>query len=476
MTIRSTTRPPTPLLAGTAIVLMFGVALARGVTPFAEPDLWWHLRVGEHILATGEINGTDPWARFATHPYTATQWLAEVAAAACYRWFGMGAIVWLRSLAIIAMTLLVYAASRRFAGRLPSALAASVAILASGASLNPRPQLVSFVLFAAAVYAWLGTARDLRPRWWLVPMFWIWACCHGLWGFGLLLGVLTTTALLVDRRVVITRSAALRLGGLNLASCAAVACTPLGPGLLVTPFRVANNASWIADEWQATPVSNPYSITAVAAILITATLWMRKARPRPLWQMAFLGLAAALTLWMWRLVPLGSILAAPILASALNEGLLSRPERASRSERLGLGFGTLAAALVATLVSIASGSHASQFPQAIGSIDKSLDRVPEKSVIFADFGISGWLLWTHPQLVPVADLRMELYGEKHLRDYIAASQARPGWETFVASTTAEYALEANDSPLADALIHRKGWSVVAKSKDFTLLKAPGAGE
>ncbi len=67
-------------------------------------------------------------------------------------------------------------------------LAASVAtvftVLAAAASLTSRPQLVCFVLLPVVLAAWLQTERDLKPRWWLVPLMWVWSLCHGFWFLG----------------------------------------------------------------------------------------------------------------------------------------------------------------------------------------------------------------------------------------------------------------------------------------------------
>ncbi|QGN56698.1 hypothetical protein [Nostocoides sp. HKS02] len=331
-----TTGRRTPaFLTVTAVGLMFLVAIARGLSPFSEPDVWWHLRVGEQILDTHQIYGPDPWARFAGGPYLATQWLPEAVAAQAYRWAGLGAVPWLRTVSILLLAAVVYAAARRLSGRLPAALATGVAILGASGSLNPRPQLVSFVLFAAVIGAWLRTAEDRRPRWWLVPLYWLWACCHGLWMFGILVGVVTAVCLVLqqpDHR----RALAWRLAAVNVASAAAVAVTPLGPRLLLAPFTVANNAASIADEWAATPLNNAFSITAVAAIIVTAVCWLLRPWPRPSWQYAWLALSAALTLAMWRLVPLGAILCAPLLAGALQSMLGATRERVDRRERVGL--------------------------------------------------------------------------------------------------------------------------------------------
>lgn len=468
-------RVSSPALTVGAMFLMFTFAVLIGVTPFAEPDFWWHLRVGEHILDTGQIHGRDPWARFADRPYMATQWLPEAVTAAAYRVFGLGAVLWLRTAAIVAMTVVVYLSCRRFAGRLPAALAAGFAIMGAGASLNPRPQLISFVFFAITMYAWLATTRDLRPRWWLVPLFWVWASSHGLWMFGILLGLVVTAALVADPRIALSRRQALQLVAVNVVSCFAIALTPLGPGLLSAPLTVANTASGIAEEWYPTPLNNAFSITTVSVIVATAILWVRRPQRRPLWQLALLALSAGLTLWMWRLVPLGSILGAPLFASALSEHLPARREGFSRMEKKAILAGTLTALVVAAGAAATSlGERAARYPESMSRISAALREVPSQSVIFADFGVSGWLLWNHPTLTPVMDLRMEMYPADHVAGYIRASAAKPGWDRFVAGTGATYALVERKSAISDALKQRKEWRVIASSPMFLLLEAPEA--
>lgn len=461
------------MLTLTAIGLMLLVALVRGLAPFAEPDVWWHLRVGEHILDTHQIYGRDPWARFAGSPYEATQWLTEAVAAQAYRWGGLGAILWLRTVSILVMALLVYAAARRLAGRLPAALATGVAVLGASASLNPRPQLVSFVFFALTMLAWLGTASDRRPRWWLVPLHWLWACSHGLWMFGIGLGLVTSLCLLTQPTPDRKRLAA-HLAALNVGTVIAVSVTPLGPRLLTAPFTVANNAASIAEEWAATPLSNAFSITTMTAILATVVCWVMRPARRPLWQYAWLALAGALTLYMWRLVPLGAILAAPLLASALQSVMTGAREAVRRRERIGLLGAAGAAVAVAALVCAGpAGPRAFGYPLGMTRIDRALGAAPAHTVVMADFGVSGWLLWTHPELVPAADLRMEMYPTAYLHSYISAGNADPGWQAFVDHIGARYALVERTSAIGDALVHERHWTAVATSPMFVLLRAPG---
>jgi hypothetical protein len=459
-------------VVGYAVALLVGFAFGTG--RFAEVDTWWHLRVGQHILDTHQLRGTDPWAAFAVHPYTATQWLPEAVAAWLVDHTGMGAVVWLRSLASLTLVVLLYLTARQSAGRLTSSAAAAVAMLGCGAGLNPRPQLVSFLCFAVVVLAWSRTLRDGRPRWWLIPVFWLWGCSHGLWTFGLLVSGVFLAAIVLDPATRPDRRRSGQLVGLVAACAAVLALTPLGPALLLTPFDVAANAAGLAEEWRATPVNNIFALAALGMGIATALAWLlTRHRPRP-WELAQLTLSLALTLVMWRLVPLGAILAAPLLATALQPLVGRAREGWSRRERRAVLASWAAALALATALAAGSvGATAQQFPGKVGTVDAALAELPAGTVVMDDFGLSGWLLWKHPSLKPVIDLRVELYSPEHIAAYRRTERVEPGWQDLLTKTRASYAVLRTDSALRGALQDRLGWSAVATGGDYTVLRAPG---
>ena len=191
--------------------------------------------------------------------------------------------------------------------------------------------------------------------------------------------------------------------------------------------------------------------------------------------MVVLAFAGFCTLWMWRLVPLGSIAAAPMFATALEQRLPLGREAFDSAERRQVACGTILAGTMAVLLCATDiGTNAARYPGTMTEIETALRVAPAKSVVYTDFGISGWLLWRHPELVPAADLRMEIYSADHLRNYIAAGEVRPGWRDFFAASGARYAVVETDSALGDALQHRLRWELVAISPQFILLSAPGA--
>ena len=467
------TRSFSRILGVLAYAVALVVGLGFGAGRYHEVDTWWHLRVGQHILDTHELRGPDPWAAFAAHPYTATQWLPEAVTAWLVDQTGMGALVWLRCLASVSLVVLLYLTGRQSAGRLAASAAAALGVLACGAGLNPRPQLVSFVCFAVVVLAWSRTVRDGRPRWWLIPVFWLWACSHGLWTVGLAVSAAFVAALVIDPATRPNLRGSAQHIGLVAACTAVVALTPLGPALLLSPFDVAANAAGVAEEWRATPVNNVFAIAALAMGTGTAFLWLlARYRPR-LWESAQLLMSLSLTLAMWRLVPLGAILAAPLLATAL-QAAIARPREgwSERERRTVAASWALALVLGAGIAAGPGGAAAQQFPGDVGALDSALADLPDGTVVLDDFGLSGWLLWRHPSLKPVIDLRVELYSPEHIDTYRRAEKVRPGWQDILVQTQATHAVLRTDSALGAALQQRLDWSAVAQGGDYELLRAP----
>src|SRR6516164_9867089 len=53
---------------------------------FVDPDVWWHIKTGQNILATRHWPTTDPYSStVAGQPWLAYEWLAEVMLAAVAR-------------------------------------------------------------------------------------------------------------------------------------------------------------------------------------------------------------------------------------------------------------------------------------------------------------------------------------------------------------------------------------------------------
>jgi hypothetical protein len=92
-------------------------------------------------------------------------------------------------------------------------------------------------------------------------------------------------------------------------------------------------------------------------------------------------------------------------------------------------------------------------------------------VVLDQFAISGWLLWAEPHLIPVADLRSEVYSSEYLTAYRNNESVGPGWRSFITRTGATAALLSEDSALADALQHQLHWRVTGRDNGYVLLES-----
>ena len=286
-------RSATSVIPGWLPLVLMGVFLAavarQGVRAVSDPDTFWHLRLGHDILEARSVTTvTGPWSSLSDQLWVPTQWLTEALLAIAEDVGGLPAVAWLFTVALLILVLLVHRLARQGSDAVPAAFTTGLTIVAMSASLSPRPHLVTYMLLCVTLGAWWRTAEDLRPRWWLVPLTWVWAMCHGMWFLGPLVGLAVLTGLLLDRRV--GRSQAVRLIAVPMAGIAAAALTPVGPALLEAPFAVAGVGAFIT-EWQPPSFRSPGPATAALMVAVVASGCTVRRR-RVAWvDIALLGLA-----------------------------------------------------------------------------------------------------------------------------------------------------------------------------------------
>ena len=432
-----------------------------------DPDTWWNLRAGQYLLDTGRFVGPEPWVRFTTRPFVLTEWLGDVAGASLYGWLGVPALAWMLGACVLGLVGTMLIAARRLADVVPAVIAVLAGLVVAAGSLSQRPQAISFVFVMVTVIAWWRTASDLRPRWWLVPLTWVWACLHGFWLFGPVVGAAMTVGFLLDHRL--DRRGFLRLSGLVGASVLAAGLTPVGPRLLTLPFQVRSAAARWVQEWQPSDTHAAATITALVMISGVVLIWLRRPEPPPWWQIGQLALALVLSLAYARLLSVAACLLVPLLADALQSRHPHPAVVASRGERkLWAGLFVAGAVTTAALAPVFAGE-----PHGVPvKLSRQVSAIPAGAVVFDDYGMGSWLLWSARQVTPVIDGRIELYDQKYVEDYANALRVGPGWSDFLAHTGATYALVADQSPISTALTDRLHWQTLGRDADFTLMQAP----
>jgi hypothetical protein len=444
----------------------FMIAVARqGLRAISDPDTFWHLRLGEDILdARSVATVTEPWSSISSQPWVPTQWLTEAVLAVAEDVGGLPAVAWVFTVALLVLVVLVQRSARHVADTVPAAFSTGLTILAMSASLSPRPHMATYLLLSVTLLAWLRTIDDLRPRWWLVPVTWVWAMSHGMWFIGPVVGLAVVCGLLLDRRV--TGSGALRLTIVPLGSVVAAALTPVGPALLAAPFAVAGVGDFIT-EWQPPSFREPGP--AVAALMVAAVVvsWSRSNRRAPWAEVALLLIAAAWILLATRTVALGALIVSPLVARTLQD-LIGRERRdPSRLETWSLQVVAVAIACVAALVVPQTAADPANVPTALNT---ELQRLPSGAVVFNDYKLGGWLRWQHPRLEPVVDGMTEAYSVEHLQDFGRVQAVAADWQATLDEWEPAAALVQAGSPVATALVERRGWHSVGVEGGYVLLK------
>jgi len=447
--------------------LAVGITTLLGVRAISDPSPWLHLRVGQFLLEGGRFGFPDPWAPFAARTYVPTEWFPAIVGYLTYQQFGPPGIAWLRCAGILAFFTALVWTTRLVAGGAIAVVVAFVALMGAYDGLTERPQMLSLIFLAVTVGAWWRTTSDLRTRWWLVPLTWLWAVSHGLWLIGIGLGVLMVVGLLLDRRV--TPRQGLRLLLVPLLSLVAVALTPIGPKLLMAPFTVGSNARTFVGEWQSPNIRQPVTLITLTLIGLVALAWIRSSRRPKWWQLGLLASSLLFCLLMARTVAVAAVLVAPLLAQEVQRYVGTEHTKVTRRAQAGW----LAAVLLGAVTAAPLAAVIAREPLGVPTrLSSQLTALPAGTVIIAEGDITGWLLWTTPNLRPVEDLRVEVYSAKYIKQYVETMAAGPRWRSFIKDTGTSAALLASGSPLATALQERVGWRKIGSDRDFVLLRRP----
>ncbi|MGH7935167.1 MAG: hypothetical protein ACREQN_18655, partial [Candidatus Binataceae bacterium] len=135
---------------------------------WADPDLWWHLLIGQNILRTGHLTHADPYSySIPGHFWNDGEWLSEIVMAAFYNALGVFGLKLMKFLCTSATLVLLAMAEAETGAAAPLQFAL---LLIVGVTIGPflqfRPQIftflfLSFMLMLLARHNYRGHTRML---------------------------------------------------------------------------------------------------------------------------------------------------------------------------------------------------------------------------------------------------------------------------------------------------------------------------
>lgn len=440
------------------------VIAARSV--FGDNGFLWHVRAGDAQIAAGSVLTRDPFSFTRLgQPWRTQSWLPELG----YRWLEQRTELGFVGpmLVIVGSTLMVLmglALWRRLRGAFAVGIALFVSAWLFTPFMNPRPVLLSYVLFALLVVV----EADRRLRWSIPLVMWVWAATHATFVVGGVYLVLQAI-----RRGRLGRSGQLaggNLPGLNSAQTLLELAVAGGVTLLTAhgwgvmdillDFLSGDEGLAVINEW-ASPnlLSIPLWPMAVGLIALMVAAIRGNMFSRDLVVVIpFLLLALDAN----RSVPTAWIALLPFMAGSLTGIDVGRVPTSGVHRANILATGVVL--LIPFLVPVTGGWDEERFP---------LEAAEHLTAgrVFHDDGAGGYLIYkAWPERQVFVDDRAELFGPL-LAESVQMRDGKPGWQETLDEFGIEQALLRDDDPLAEILA-LSGWSEKYRDENFVILNRP----
>ncbi|HVB55828.1 MAG TPA: hypothetical protein VNE63_05255 [Candidatus Acidoferrales bacterium] len=450
--------------------LLVGAVFAAGRTFHVDPDLWWHIKAGETILATHHWPTTDPYSfTVAGQPWLAYEWLGEVLLGAVSR---VGGVLGLDLLLIVlgsAIVLALYAFATLRTGNSKAGFVASALLLVlATASFTLRPQMLGYLFLILTLIALERFRQGKHGAIWFLPVLMLaWVNTHGSWIIGM--GTIFVYWM--------SGLAEFQIGGIEakkwtpaerrsiscvfLLSLLALPITPYGARIAASPFEFAFslplNVKYI-EEWQSMSFSllgGQIFLALLLGIILAQVMFRFTWRVEEFALFLFGTMMACMHVrFLLIFVPFF----APLLASIVSRWM---PAYNRAKDKFALNAAIMACVAVALIHYFPSHTElqqsvAKQFPVAAVQYLNS-HAVPEP--MFNNYGFGGYLVWTRgPEHKVFIDGRGDVYERGGvLSDYLHISHLKPGALDVLRGYGVQSCLIERDEPLATLLSASPDW-------------------
>ncbi len=228
--------------------LLVGTVFGGARVFIVDPDLWWHVKVGQTILSTHSWPTTDPYSfTVAGNPWLAYEWLGEVLLGAVERFWGLqGLEACLVVLGSAVMLALYYYTTLRTGNPKAGFVASALLYFLAIPSFSLRPQMLGYFFLILTLIALEHFRQgNSRALWFLPPLYLIWVNTHGSWVIGLGTIFVFWASGLMDLQLgsIETRrwstAERIRIETAFLLCLAVLPITPYGVRIAASPFEYA---------------------------------------------------------------------------------------------------------------------------------------------------------------------------------------------------------------------------------------------
>ncbi len=453
----------------------------------SDPDLWWHLRTGQLIVATHHIPRADVYSYTVPGKHWVVQeWLSEVILHGIQKAFGLYGILAFRALILFAVYALVaWLFVRRSGNTLATWTLFGLTAYAGSVNWTERPNILSFLLFVVTMI--LVEERG-KAIWFFIPLAALWANIHGmvLVGIGFVGLLMVAEWLKVGlRRDGASRQYARRLSIVTVGSIVATLANPAGPRFLTYSFRLIGAVRNLVTEWASPNFHEIGEMIFLVLLIVTFIIFALNRREVDLSDLLLVVVFTVLALQAVRNLALSSIVigltTTRYLPVAKDKAVRTKRDINERSGALIGGVALIAAALGLAVVLVNGFPKSDRFADIVNKTYPvaTIDRLDKPGVrVFVLDVWSGLVIdraW--PNAHVYSDLRTDLYGAAMILRYQRTISALPEALTNLDSACTTHVLVRTKDALAQELRLDHDWLVIQSDKRSVLFarRAPAAG-
>jgi hypothetical protein len=453
----------------TSLLLLLSVLTVR--SRFDDPDMWWHLKLGEIIWTTHVIPRADFFSYTTNHhSWIPHEWLSQLLIYSAYQTGGYsGLMIWL-SLLTSALLITGYGLCWLYSGNAKVAFLGALTMwIFATTGLAIRPQMVGYLLLVVELLL-LHLGQTRSPRWFfgLPPLFAIWVNCHGSFFLGLVVSGIylfsssfhfrTGSLLSSDwghhRRLTLTLALILSITALFL--------NPVGLKQILYPLDTILHQSVglnSVDEWQPLRLSNPRGVALLAVVGCIFLVIIARRSELLLHELLVLTLGIWLAVSHQRMLFVFGILVGPILSRLLAaswEGYNRERDRPAPN----ILFIT-ASLLIAFWM----------FPDIRDLTRQVQEQSPVKAVAFIkthlsgrmlnDYAYGGYLIWAAPNQPVFIDGRADVFESTGvLNEFGKWATLQDDPETLLNKYQIDFCMLTRQSPMVHVLPLLPNWKLV----------------
>jgi hypothetical protein len=477
------------------ILRFVAISVALLLTPFAvirskaydvDPDIWWHIRVGDWIAEHHAVPRVSIFSQYIDRPWTAYSWAFELLVSGVHRMFGLPAIPGLLLSVEILISLTFLLSLSRISGSFWWTWAIGVAGIFAF-QVNPlRPMAFTVLFFIVELLLIFEAERTGNDNllYCLGPLFILWANFHIQFVYGI-----AVAALYVACRILLLTFkkspdlSAISSSRLKLAGIGAVALlgSCIGPNGWL-PYKVAVGLATQPFVFQIILEMHAMDFRFLGhyvelLLLMAACFAVGQSHSRDLFRPTLLAMTAFVSFRSARDMWFVAIAASFVIAEAVRLRANQRAETptGNRNSKWKPPSYALATALAAT-ISFAYGiRHGVNTPDMIREIDKVYPiRATEfvrdshlQGPIYNSMNWGGFLIFNLRDLPVSIDPRTNIYGDELLARSIATTSGIK-WQTDPVLARSNLVILERYVPLAADLVNDPAYRLVYQDQIATV--------